>query len=358
MIAYGSMVPVMVSAAHPNSAIRLPGEDTQISLLNALHSDTGNQTFTTYTTKQLDVVTYETDLNGVILGGNELMTRSCGMLSQWEDLCSEDNSTCAVAEVSKKTLEDAMSLVTQGFYTFGAFCEIEDFPTTKEIISRCYQGLPWTAGKGIAQQYPFLLQMFESFGQHRLRRPKRFVISSSIAISVAIGLFSGTATIGTSLAIAREEGIRISNEQDRLRSINAQTAVTNNLKNNMVSTRLGKAWDTSNYMATLTAQTMGVYHDSEEWKHAAIFLFKQEEILRFDDPATEIWQLAVFNKTDRYSFALTSSEKKEASRMTSGLTSVTTSLLSTTPGSNKCRDMLLLINHPNCGFQQEQGLQI
>ena len=163
------------------------------------------------------------------------------MLGQWEDLCSEDNSTCAVEEVSKKTLEDAMTLVTQGFYTLGAFCEIEDFPTTKEIISRCYQGLPWTAGEGMAQQYPFLLQMFESFGQHRLRRPKRFVISSSIAISVAIGLFSGTAAIGTSLAIAREEGIRISNEQDRLRSLNAQNAVANNLKNNRVSTRLGKA---------------------------------------------------------------------------------------------------------------------
>ena len=103
------MFPNVVSAAQPNSAIRLPGEDTQISLLNALHSNTGNQTFTTYTTQQLDVVTYETHLKGVILNGNELMTRSCGMLGQWDDLCSEDNSTCAIAEISKKTLEDAMT---------------------------------------------------------------------------------------------------------------------------------------------------------------------------------------------------------------------------------------------------------
>ena len=87
------------------------------------------------------MVTYETDLKGVVLNGNELMVSSCGMLKKWDDLCAENNSTCAVAQVSKKTLEDAMSLVTQGFYTFGAHCEIEDFPTTTEIISRCYQGL-------------------------------------------------------------------------------------------------------------------------------------------------------------------------------------------------------------------------
>ena len=247
----------MSYGAYTNSEIRLPGEDTQISLLNALHSNTGNQTFNTYTIEQLDVVTYETELHGVIMGGNNLMVTSCSMLNQWQDLCSEDNSTCAVAEVSMKTLENAMTLVTQGFYTFGAHCEIEDFPTTTEIISRCYQGLSWTAEKGIAEQYPFLLSMFESFGQHRLRRPRRFVISSSIAISIAIGVFSGTAAIGTSLAIAREEGRRISSEQDRLRSINAQHAITNNLKNNKVSARLGKAVDTSNFMATLTAQNDG-----------------------------------------------------------------------------------------------------
>ena len=41
IIASGSMFANVVSAANPNSAIRLPGEDTQISLLNALHSDTG-----------------------------------------------------------------------------------------------------------------------------------------------------------------------------------------------------------------------------------------------------------------------------------------------------------------------------
>ena len=68
----------------------------------------------------------------------------------------------------------------------------------------------------------------------------------------------------------------------------------------------------------------------------------EEEVLKFDDPATKIWQLAIFNKTDKYSFALTNSEKKEASRMTSGLTSVTTSLLSMKPQSNKCRDTMLL----------------
>ena len=127
-----------------------------------------------------------------------------------------------------------MTLITQGFYTLGAFCELENFPTTPEIISRCYDGLPWTTSEGIAQQYPFLLQMMESFGKD-VQRNKRFAVTGSIAIAIAIGLFSGTGAVAASVAIAREEGHRISNEQNILRDLDSQIAVKNNLRYNNIS---------------------------------------------------------------------------------------------------------------------------
>ena len=114
MIASGAMFPNVVHAANINSAIRLPGEDTQISLLNALHSDTGNRSFTTYTAYQIDVETYETHSKGGIQNGNELMTRTCDMLGSWNDLCTENNATCDISDISEKAVEDAMTLVTQG----------------------------------------------------------------------------------------------------------------------------------------------------------------------------------------------------------------------------------------------------
>jgi hypothetical protein len=80
--------PTMSYGAYTNSEIRLPGQDKQISLLNAIQTGTGNHTFDTYTMSRLDVVTFETELHGAIMDGNNLMITSCNMLNQWQDLCS------------------------------------------------------------------------------------------------------------------------------------------------------------------------------------------------------------------------------------------------------------------------------
>ena len=150
-----------------------------------------------------------------------------------KQLCKEDNSTCQLAEVSIQATENAITLIAQGFYTLSGVCELADFPATPEIIDRCHKGLQWTTSKGISQQYTFLEEMLQSFGQH-VQGNRRFAITGPIAIAIAIGLFSGTGAVAASVPIARKEGRRISNEQNLLRNIDSQVAMTNNLKNNDV----------------------------------------------------------------------------------------------------------------------------
>ena len=126
----------------------------------------------------------------------------------------------------------------------------------------------------------------QSFGQH-VQRNKRLAVTGPIAIAIAIGLFSGTGAVAVSTAIAKEEGRRVSNEQNILRDLDFQVAIHNNLRNNNVSRELGKAWDKQNYVSTLSAKTMVNYHDAEELKHQIIFMVNKEEVLTFQNPATE-----------------------------------------------------------------------
>ena len=126
-----------------------------------------------------------------------------------------------------------------------------DFPATTEIIERCHKGLQWTTSEGINEKYTFLEEMLQGYN-HYIQRHRRFAISGPIAIAIAIGLFSGTGAVAASVAIAREEGNRISKEQNLLRNIDSQVALANNLKNNDISKELGKIADYQKYITALS----------------------------------------------------------------------------------------------------------
>ena len=226
------------------------------------------------------------------------MPTNCAILFLWDTLCKEDNSTCQLAGVSIQSTENAMTLLAQGFYTLSGVCEMADFPATTEIIERCHKGLQWTTSEGINEQYPFLEEMLQSFGQH-VQRNRRFAISGPIAIAIAIGLFSGTGAVAASVAIAREEGRRISKEQNLLRNIDSQVALTNNLKNNGISRELGRNADYQKYISALSAETVVNYHNAEELKHQIIFMVDKSEVLTFRDPATEQWRTAIKSKIEK-----------------------------------------------------------
>ena len=124
-----------------NSAIRLQGGNSQLNLLNSLHKDNGNTTFTTYQAHQFDIETFETKLVNIVDTASSQMSSNCAILNLWDQLCKDDNSTCQLAEISIQSTENAMTLLAQGFYTLNGVCEMADFPATTEIIERCHKGL-------------------------------------------------------------------------------------------------------------------------------------------------------------------------------------------------------------------------
>ena len=191
------------------------------------------------------------------------------------------------------------------------------------------------------EKYTFLEQMLQGYHNY-VTRNGRFVVTGPIAIAIAIGLFSGTGAVAASITIAREEGNRISREQNILRNIDSQVALANNLKNNNISIELGKVADFQKYLTALSAQTSVNYHNAEDLKHKIVFMLNKSKVLTFSDPEIEQWFTAIKEVITNNTKGITKSEMKEATRLTAGLTLMTTSLLPLKPNSNKCEDAMLL----------------
>ena len=74
----------------------------------------------------------------------------------------------------------------------------------------------------------------ESF-HHEVLREKRFIVSGPILVATAIGLASTGAAAAASYYVAKSETEQVSMEQNTLRLIDSNNAISNNLKNNNIS---------------------------------------------------------------------------------------------------------------------------
>ena len=84
-------------------------------------------------------------------------------------------------------------------------------------------------------------------------RNKWFIISGPIAIATAI--LSGAGAVTASYEVAHTESTRVSEEQNLLRKIDSENAITNNVLNNNISVELGKTIDGLWYTHALFAKT-------------------------------------------------------------------------------------------------------
>ena len=138
----------------------------------------------------------------------------------------------------------------------------------------------------ITEKFTFLDLMMQGYYNYG-SRDKRLVVTGPIAISIAIGLFSTFTTVAASIAISKEEGNRVSREQNAQQKVDADIARLNDFRNNEVSVELGKVADFLKYTTAVSAQTATNFHDVETLQLEVSFMFKREKVLSFDDPQTE-----------------------------------------------------------------------
>ena len=145
-------------------------------------------------------------------------------------------------------LQGTVDILIHSLLAINGYCEIPNLPTTDEVLDRCLKSQPWSTGDGVTQKHRFLSDMMESF-HHEVLREKRFIVSGPILIATAIGLASTGAAAAASYYIAKSETEQVSIEQNTLRQIDSNNAISNNLKNNNISI----TWDAPLQARTISA---------------------------------------------------------------------------------------------------------
>ena len=331
---------VMINgAALPNSDAQIGRAQMNISTLFA--GQNSNFSFILYPTSSFEIETFEFMLGEirqeVVFG----MTTSCNSIQLNKELCQKDQSNCQVSKINIDNAENAMKIHMRTLFTVSRICELPTHPSSTEAINRCHRGMQWTEKEDATKKFSFLSDMFESYTSELLRLP-RFVISSSIVIATAIGAAS-VATAGvTAHYVAKSETDRIVEEQQVLRAIDVDNNIHNNLVNHNITLTIAKDLDNIRYTSALSAKGVNDLHHAGKLNNEITHMFSKASVLSFSDPSSEQWFTSIEEIVLNNTQGLTSSEAKEAVRISADLTSIVTTKVPLSRVSLKCEDTMLL----------------
>ena len=126
-----------------------------------------------------------------------------------------------------------------------------------------------------------------------------------------------------------------------LRGIDRNNGIINNVLNNNVSQNIRKSVDSLMYYTTLAAQTINNHQNAIRQRNQIEHLFSTKTTLYFGDPETERWYSTIEKFVTEGIPGFTKKEYKEATRLTAGVTSLTTTLIPLVEGSVKCKNTMI-----------------
>ena len=130
--------------------------------------------------------------------------------------------------------------------------------------------------------------MFESYTT-ALIRERRFVVSSSIIIAVAIGTASVARAGLTAHFVAKSETDRITEEQKVLCAIDVDNGIHNNYINHNISLAIAMDLDKIRYASAISAHNLNSLHHANQMNNRVTHMFSKASVLSFSDPASEKW---------------------------------------------------------------------
>ena len=247
---------------HIDLNAQLTTGERQADLLEFLEQGGVNETFATYEAEQFNVISYESPITDYLdsISGN--MDKACALIPLWNKMCAEEPTTCQLTSIAIETLENAISTLTHTIFSLNGVCELPDLPSSKEVISRYHNNQPWSTGDGVSERHKFLEEMMQGYHSFVMRH-KRFIISGPIFVATANGLLSSAGAITASYAVPHSESAQVSEEQNFLRKVASENAITNNIINNNVSVKLYKAINGIHYIHTLSTKTANLFHNAQ-----------------------------------------------------------------------------------------------
>ena len=133
-----------MSHAAPSSIIDV---NTQTSLTTMLSSQDPSASLILYSVDAMESKTYTFQMDEIRQEAFAKMASSCTSIPTLHELCLEHPASCQSTLLSIDNFEKAIVKNTQTLYSVKRVCELPNYPPSKEIISRCHQGLKWAPNR-------------------------------------------------------------------------------------------------------------------------------------------------------------------------------------------------------------------
>ena len=117
--------------------------NTQTSLTTMLSSQDPSSSFLLYSVDTMESKTYTFQMDEIRQEVFSGLASSCSSIPTLHELCLEHPASCQSSIMSIDNFEKAIIKHTQMLYSVKRVCELPNYPPSKEIISRCHQGLKW-----------------------------------------------------------------------------------------------------------------------------------------------------------------------------------------------------------------------
>ena len=126
---------------------------TQTSLTTMLKSQGPSSSFILYTVDAMEASSYTFQMDEIRQEGFTGLATSCSAIPILHEICLAHPASCQSTQMSIDNFEKAIVKHTQTLYSVKRVCELPIYPSSKEIISRCHQGLKWAPREDATKIY-------------------------------------------------------------------------------------------------------------------------------------------------------------------------------------------------------------
>ena len=211
---------------------------------------------------------------------------------------------------------------SHSLFSMKRVCEPSSYPPSKDIISRCHQGLKWNPGENATENFSFLTSMMDGFTSEYLEqemsergtRSKRFIISTPIIVGTVIGAAS-IATAGATAAVIANAEVQGVVEEEKLHRIEdvGNGLINNNLNLNLTAS-LAKDVDTFRTTEDWSSHSVNTLSQSKSSNNELNHLFSRSGVFEFSDPMTEKYYTLIKDLNSKYSVGLTNAVLAEKTK--------------------------------------------
>ena len=122
------------AAAIPGSEVQIGQEGQQLDLMSFLNRGEENSSFVTYQTSSFEIKSFEIVLEEVKEELYYSLESNCASIPIWKTVCTDDASSCQLADINIKTSENSITILSQTLFSLSRVCELPNYPSSAESI--------------------------------------------------------------------------------------------------------------------------------------------------------------------------------------------------------------------------------